>query len=80
VNREELQDAPPSETWLTRLELAGRWKMPPATLAQWASQGRGPRYGTFGRHVRYRLSDVIQWESEQFDGGTALSAKRPQCD
>jgi hypothetical protein len=79
VNREELQDAPPSETWLTRLELAGRWKMPPATLAQWASQGRGPRYGTFGRHVRYRLSDVIAWENERF-GGVAMSAARPPRD
>jgi hypothetical protein len=79
VNREELQDAPPS-VWLTRVELARRWKVPPATLAQWASQGRGPRYGTFGRHVRYRLSDVIQWESEQFGDGTALSATRPQRD
>lgn len=50
------------ETWLTRQELAERWKMPPATLAQWASQGRGPAYATFGRHVRYALSEVIAFE------------------
>jgi hypothetical protein len=27
-----------SSIWLTRPELADRWKMPPATLAQWASR------------------------------------------
>ncbi|OBB71574.1 AlpA family transcriptional regulator [Mycobacterium sp. 852014-52144_SCH5372336] len=61
------------ETWLTRPELADRWKMPPATLNQWASQGRGPKYARFGRHVRYRLSDVITWENSQFGGVTADS-------
>jgi len=53
-------------SWLTRTELAARWKMPPATLAQWASQGRGPRYAKFGRHVRYNVSDVTAYEDEQF--------------
>jgi hypothetical protein len=42
--------------------------MPPATLDQWASQGRGPKYAKFGRHARYRLSDVIAWENGQFGG------------
>ena len=50
-------------TWITRPELAIRQKMPEATLAQWASQGKGPKYAKFGRHVRYRLSDVIAWEN-----------------
>ena len=31
-----------------------------------ATKGTGPRYARFGRHVRYRLSDVIAWENEQF--------------
>jgi hypothetical protein len=30
-----------------------------------ASKGSGPRYAKFGRHVRYRLSDVIDWERER---------------
>jgi hypothetical protein len=63
---------PPSEnTWLTRQELAKREKLPPATLAQWGSQGKGPKYAKFGRHVRYRLSDVIAWENAQFGGDAA---------
>jgi hypothetical protein len=57
---------PPEDTWLTRPEVAAREKLPVATLAQWASQGRGPRYARFGRHARYRLSDLIAWENQQF--------------
>ena len=54
------------DVWLTRRDLAEREKVPVATLAQWAHQGRGPRYAHFGRHVRYRLSDVIAWVNKQF--------------
>lgn len=59
------------DCWLTRPELAKREKLPVATLAQWASQGKGPRYARFGRHARYRLSDVIAWENAQMTGGAA---------
>lgn len=50
------------DTWLTRRELAARQKLPIATLAQWASQGKGPKYARFGRHARYKLTDVVAWE------------------
>jgi hypothetical protein len=59
------------EQWLARKQLSARWNIPVATLAQWACQGKGPRYALFGRHARYRLSDVIQWETEQFGGDAA---------
>jgi hypothetical protein len=59
--------------WLTRQDVAERWKMPPATLAQWGSQGRGPKYAKFGRHCRYKLSDVIAFEEAQF-GDRPVSA------
>jgi predicted DNA-binding transcriptional regulator AlpA len=55
------------ERWLSRRELADRYGLPVKTLAQWASKGTGPRYARMGRHVRYRLSDVIDWETERFD-------------
>ena len=55
-------------TWLTRGEVADRWKMPTATLAQWASQGRGPRYAKFGRHVRYALDDILNYEQQVMSG------------
>jgi hypothetical protein len=59
------------DRWITRQQLADREQLPVATLAQWASQGKGPRYARFGRHCRYRLSDVIAWERNQFVGGAA---------
>lgn len=55
-----------SDKWLTRRELADRYGLPVKTPAEWASKGTGPRYAKFGRHVRYRLSDVIDWEEDQF--------------
>lgn len=59
------------DAWLTRQEVADRERLPVATIAQWASQGKGPKYAKFGRHCRYRLSDVIAWENAQFSGGDA---------
>lgn len=54
--------------WLTRPEVGERLKVAPKTLAQWASQGKGPRYALIGGFTRYRLSDVIAWEEAQFGG------------
>ncbi|WP_078309192.1 MULTISPECIES: helix-turn-helix domain-containing protein [unclassified Mycobacterium] len=64
-------EIPPEDTWLTRAELSVRNKISPKTLAQWSSQGRGPKFYKFGGHVRYRLSDVIAWENAQATGGSA---------
>ena len=55
------------DKWLTRQELADRYGLPVKTPAGWASKGTGPRYAKIGRHVRYRLSDVIDWERKQFN-------------
>lgn len=52
--------------WLTRPETAARLKVPPKTLAEWASKGAGPRFAKIGRYCRYKLSDVIAWEDAQF--------------
>lgn len=66
-----LMSDPGGDPWLTRPEVGERLKVPDKTLAQWASQGKGPRYARFGRHCRYRLSDVIAWEDAQFAGDAA---------
>lgn len=54
------------DRWLTRVEVAERLQVPPGTVADWACHGTGPRYAKFGKHTRYRLSDVIAWENAQF--------------
>jgi excisionase family DNA binding protein len=52
------------DRWLSRPELATRLGVPVKTLAEWASKGACPRYAKFGKHVRYRLGDVIAWEKD----------------
>ena len=51
--------------WLTPQELSDREGVPQRTLAQWRYRGKGPRYARFGKHVRYSLADVEQWEAGQ---------------
>jgi predicted DNA-binding transcriptional regulator AlpA len=60
--------------WLTRPETAMRLKLPPKTLAQWSSQGKGPKFSKIGRFARYRLSDVIAWENAQLTRGEGSGA------
>jgi hypothetical protein len=54
-----------ADRWISREELAQRYGVPVKTPAEWASKGTGPRYAKFGRHVRYRLGDVIYWEQRR---------------
>jgi hypothetical protein len=56
-----------ADRWITRQELADRYGVPVKTPAEWASKGMGPPYAKFGRHVRYRVSDVVTWETTQLN-------------
>lgn len=50
--------------------LAERVDVPKKTIYRWNSNGLGPRYLKIGRHVRYKLADVIAWENDHYaDGG-----------
>jgi predicted DNA-binding transcriptional regulator AlpA len=62
------------DRWISRRELADRYGLPVKTPAEWASKGTGPPYAKFGRHVRYRLSDVIAWEAKQLAADNRDSA------
>jgi len=57
------EDSP--DRWISRQELAERYGVPVKAPAEWASKGTGPRYAKFGRYVRYRLTDVIDWEQRR---------------
>lgn len=65
----EFGKAPEIPEWLTRDELVARIRVPKSTAETWARLGKGPQFAKFGRHVRYRLSDVIAWENAQIGGG-----------
>ena len=55
-----------NEKHLTPGDLAEREGVPLKTVYQWNSTGVGPRYLRIGRHVRYKLADVIAWENERY--------------
>ena len=54
------------EQHLTIKELAEREQVPVSTIYQWNSHGAGPRYLRIGKHVRYRLADVVKWEDGRY--------------
>jgi excisionase family DNA binding protein len=53
-----------SERLLTVPELAERLSVPVATIYRWNYRGEGPRRLQVGKHVRYRLDDVLAWEEQ----------------
>jgi len=55
-----------SDKHLTAGDLAEREHVPLATIYQWNSRGTGPRFMKIGRHVRYRLADVVAWENSRY--------------
>jgi excisionase family DNA binding protein len=65
-----------SDRWISRQELAERLGVPPKTTAQWASKGTGPPHAKIGRHVRYRLSDVVKWEDARVSEATRAVGER----
>jgi transcriptional regulator GlxA family with amidase domain len=58
----------PIETpiFLTQAELAKRWRMSPRTLERWRWLNTGVSWVKIGHLARYRLTDVEQYEREQF--------------
>jgi excisionase family DNA binding protein len=50
-------------------DLAERLSVPLETVYGWNKTGRGPQYMRVGRHVRYRLADVIAWENSRVVSG-----------
>jgi excisionase family DNA binding protein len=62
----------PDAVWLSRKQLAERLGIPEKTPAEWASKKSGPRYARFGKHVRYRLADVLEWEESMMSASAAI--------
>jgi predicted DNA-binding transcriptional regulator AlpA len=58
-----------SEIHLDPESLAARTGVPLKTVYDWNSKKTGPRYMRLGRHVRYKLADVIAWENSRYADG-----------
>jgi predicted DNA-binding transcriptional regulator AlpA len=50
---------------LSPAELAERYGLPLETIYGWQRTRTGPQFMKIGRHVRYRLADVIAWENSR---------------
>lgn len=49
---------------LSTPQAATRIGVRPATMRTWRSQGRGPKWVSAGRLVRYDIQDIDRWISE----------------
>ena len=52
--------------------LSRRWNIAPRTLERWRTEGRGPQFVRIGRHVRYRLTDIIDFEVTNTQASSAI--------
>jgi predicted DNA-binding transcriptional regulator AlpA len=55
------------EVLLTVDDLAARYQVTAATIYQWRYKGVGPVGIKEGKHVRYRLAQVLEWEERNAD-------------
>jgi hypothetical protein len=51
-----------ADGFLSTNDLAKRWNLRPKSLIRWRQRGSGPAFLKFGRAVRYRIEDVIEYE------------------
>ena len=52
---------------MTPEALVDRWQgaVTIETLANWRSQGKGPKFVVIGRAPRYRVADVLKYEANE---------------
>ncbi len=51
-----------ADGFLSTNDLAKRWNLRPGSLSRWRQHGTGPAFLKFGKTVRYRIEDVIEYE------------------
>ncbi len=56
-----------SPEYLSPEQLAERYNVPVSSVYNWRTKGYGPVGLKIGRHVRYPVEAVEQWEAEQAD-------------
>lgn len=50
----------------------------PKTLESWRQHGIGPRFLKFGRQVRYRLCDILEYREAQLYESSRAAMTRPK--
>jgi hypothetical protein len=56
---------------LTPKDLARRWGCSSRTLANWRWSGAGPKFVKIGSNVRYRSTDVLEFEAAHYRANTS---------
>jgi hypothetical protein len=51
-----------ADGFLSTNDLAKRWNLRAGTLSRWRQYGTGPTFLKFGKTIRYRVEDVIEYE------------------
>lgn len=59
--------------FLTPGQLADRWVVPVAQLANWRHQGQGPAYVELEHYIRYRRDTVLSYENAHGRGAGVAS-------
>lgn len=53
------------EAVLTTDEVAERYQVKRRSVLYWRAKKTGPKYFYAGRYVRYRMSDLLEWEKAE---------------
>ena len=61
------------DEYLTTKELAKIWKLSETTLNNWRAMSppKGPDFKLFGRAVRYKKSDILEYERRHTRGSNS---------
>lgn len=70
-----LPDLPPL---LDIRELSEFLGVPVFTIYDWRSRGVGPRAYRFGKHLKFAVTEVIEWIEAQRDPAPAASTQPPR--
>jgi hypothetical protein len=60
--------------YITQTQLAERWQVAESTRERWRSEGYGPIYMKILGRVRYRLSNITDFDEESLCGSTSQLA------
>lgn len=50
-------------------ELAEYLGVPVQTIYDWRLSGRAPRAYKLGKHLRFAVSDIAEWQEQRHEGG-----------
>ena len=70
------QNARSSQPRLSPVDVAERLCVAVGTLANWRSQGRGPKWLSVEGAIRYRAEDVEEYERRRFKAAAIVTAAR----